>query len=179
SMVVVSVVWAFLYDTELGLINRFLSAASFGAIGPIDWLGNASTAMPAIVLMSAWQGAGFQMLIFLAGLQNIPEELYEAARVDGANAFQRFRHITLPGLRNTMVFVVIATTVAAFGLFAQVDVMTQGGPGDATSTVIFHAVRKGVREQDIAYGATISVIYFLVIAVIAISQKRIFERGDR
>lgn len=102
--------------------------------------------------MSAWQGAGVQMLIFLAGLQSIPKELYEAASIDGANRWQRFRYITLPGLKNTLVFIVISTTIAAFGLFTQVDVMTQGGPQDSTSTVMYHAITQGYRQMDIATG---------------------------
>ncbi len=179
SMVVVSIVWTFLYHKDIGLVNEFLSAISFGLIGKIDWLGSAAWSMPAIVIMSAWQGAGYQMLIFLAGLQNISEDLYEAASLDGANAWQKFVHVTLPGLRNTTIFVIISTTIAAFGLFTQVDVMTQGGPADSTSTVMYHAVRKGFREQDIGYGATISVVYFLVILAIAMGQKYYFDKRGK
>jgi multiple sugar transport system permease protein len=166
SMVIVSVVWAFLFNKDMGLFNQALGWISFGWITPVDWLGNPATAMPAIVIMSAWQGAGFQMLILLAGLQGISQELYDAARIDGAGAWQRFCHITLPGLRQTVVFVLIVTTIAALGLFAQVDVMTGGGPRGSTATVMFEAVRHGVREENIAYGATISVVYFALITVL-------------
>lgn len=179
SMVVVSIVWTFLYHKDIGLINEFLNKISFGFIDKINWLGDPNWAMPAIVIMSAWQGAGYQMLIFLAGLQNIPEDLYEAASLDGANSWQKFRHVTLPGLRNTTIFVIISTTIAAFGLFTQVDVMTSGGPSDSTSTVMYHAVRKGFREQDIGYGATISVVYFLVILAIALGQKYYFDKQEK
>jgi len=179
SMVVVSIVWTFLYHKDIGLVNEFLGKISFGLIDKIDWLGDASWSMPAIVIMSAWQGAGYQMLIFLAGLQNIPEDLYEAASLDGANAWQKFVNVTLPGLRNTTIFVIISTTIAAFGLFTQVDVMTQGGPADSTTTVMYHAVRKGFREQDIGYGATISVVYFLVILAIAMGQKFYFDKRGK
>ncbi len=178
SMVVVAVVWAFLLNKDLGLINKLLEWISFGFIKPIDWLGEPQTAMPSIVVMSAWQGAGFQMLIFLAGLQGISKELYDAARIDGANPWQRFVHVTLPGLRHTIAFVVIVTTIAAFGLFTQVDVMTQGGPQNATSTVMFHAIQRGVREQNISYGSTITVIYFVLIATIAVLQQRYFSRKE-
>ncbi|MDP3675521.1 MAG: sugar ABC transporter permease [Novosphingobium sp.] len=171
SMVVVSVVWVFLFDRDLGLFNKLLSVASLGAFQPIDWLGNSSTAMPAIVIMSAWQGAGFQMLIFLAGLQGIAQELYDAARIDGANAWQRFRHITLPGLKQTIAFVLVVTTIGALGLFTQVDVMTQGGPNEATSTVMFRAIQRGVREEDVAYGSTISVVYFALIVMLVLVQR--------
>lgn len=176
SMVVVAVIWAFLFNRDFGLVNQFLQTISGGAIAPIDWLGNPATAIPAIVIMSAWQGAGLQMLIFLAGLQAIPKELYDAARIDGANAWQRFTNVTLPGLANTIAFVTIVTTIAAFGLFTQVDVMTQGGPAGATSTVMFYAIEQGVRGQDIAYGSTITVVYFCLIAALAVLQQRWFAR---
>lgn len=180
SMVVVAVIWAFLFNRDIGLLNQFLGWVSFGHAGKVDWLGNPATAMPAVVIMSAWQGAGLQMLIFLAGLQAIPKELYDAARVDGATAWQRFVHVTLPGLSRTIAFVVIITTIAAFGLFTQVDVMTQGGPANATSTVMFYAIERGVRGQDIAYGSTITVVYFVLIATLALLQQRFFAgRGTR
>lgn len=176
SMVIVSVVWAFLFDKDLGLFNQALSAISFGLFKPIDWLGNSSAAMPAVVIMSAWQGAGFQMLILLAGLQGISQELYDAARIDGANPWQRFRYITLPGLRHTITFVLIVTTIAALGLFTQVDVMTGGGPRGATTTVMFEAVQRGVREENISYGATISVVYFVLITLVILLQQMLGRR---
>jgi len=179
SMVVVSVVWAFLFNKDNGLLNQLLGWVSFGAFDGIDWLGDEKTAMPSIALMSAWQGAGFQMLIFLAGLQGISGELYDAAKIDGATAWQRFVNVTLPGLSHTIAFVVIVTTIAAFGLFTQIDVMTRGGPQDATSTVMFHAIQRGVREQNIAYGSTVTVIYFLIIASIAVVQQRYFARRSQ
>ena len=178
SMVVVAVVWSFLYEKDIGLINKFLGWISLGAIKPVDWLGSPASAMPAIVVMSAWQGAGFQMLIFLAGLQGISRELYDAAKIDGASAIQRFLHVTIPGLRHTIAFVTIVTTIAAFGLFTQVDVMTLGGPENSTSTVMFHAIERGIREQDTAYGSTVTVVYFLIIASIALFQQRYFNRRE-
>jgi multiple sugar transport system permease protein len=172
STAVLSVVWIFLYNPDIGLINQFISTATFGLVKPINWLGDKSIALYAILIMAVWQGAGFQMVIFLAGLQAIPEVLYEAAGIDGANAAQKFRHVTWPGLRNTTVFVVITTTIFAFRLFTQVDVMTQGGPlDDATSTVVFHAVREGFRGQRLGYGATISVVFFMIVLVIALVQR--------
>lgn len=176
SMVIVSVVWAFLFNKDLGLFNQALGWISLGAVRPVDWLGNPATAMPAIVIMSAWQGAGFQMLILLAGLQGISQELYDAARLDGASAWQRFVHITLPGLRQTVLFVAVVTTIAALGLFTQVDVMTGGGPRGTTATVMFEAVRHGVREENIAYGATISVVYFALITLVIAVQQAIRRR---
>jgi multiple sugar transport system permease protein len=171
SMVVISIVWTFLYDKNVGLMNQMLKTVSFGAIGPVDWLGNPATAMWAIIIMSIWQGVGFQMIVFLAGLQEIPEQLYEAARIDGANAWQRFVSVTIPGLRNVMVFVFIAITIAAFQLFTQVFVMTQGGPNGATSVVVFNIVQRGFVEQNIGYASAMSVIFFLFILAISLVQR--------
>lgn len=179
SMVVVSVVWAFLFDKDLGLFNMALGKLSFGFVRPVDWLANPSTAMAAIVILSAWQGAGFQMLILLAGLQGISQELYDAARIDGASTWQRFWHITLPGLRQSIVFVLIVTTVAALGLFTQVDVMTAGGPREATATVMFEAVRHGVREGNIAYGSTICVVYFVLVTALVLPLQWLQRRNVR
>ena len=177
SMVVVSAIWGLLLHSESGLVNQVL-AAVFGAQAPQpDWLGDPRIAMLSIALMSAWQGAGFQMLIFLSGLQGISREQYEAAEVMGASRWQQFLYITLPSLRRTIVFVTLATTIAAFGLFTQVDILTGGGPQDATSTIIFHSVRVGFREQDIAYGSAMSLFFFVLVLVLALVQKKLMERS--
>jgi multiple sugar transport system permease protein len=172
SMVVVSIVWRFLYDYNNGMINVFLQNITFGAFQPLNWLGDASIAMLAIIIMSVWQGAGMQMMLFLAGLQGIPDSLYEAASIDGANAWQKFWNVTLPGLRNTTIFIIVTITIAAFGLFDQVFVMTNGGPSDATTTVAFMMVRVGWREQNIAYASAIAVTFFLIILAINLIQRR-------
>ena len=171
SMVVISIVWTFLYDKNVGLVNHMLKTVSFGALGPVDWLGNPSTAMLAIIVMSVWQGVGLQMILFLAGLQDIPEQLYEAASIDGANGWQQFVNVTVPGLRNVTVFILISITIAAFQLFTQVWVMTQGGPNGATSTVMFDIVQQGFVEQNIGYASAMSVIFFLFIIAIALVQR--------
>jgi multiple sugar transport system permease protein len=170
SIVVVSILWSFMYDKQTGLINQILSTLSFDQIQAIDWLGNPNVALGAIIIMSAWQAMGFHMVIWLAGLQNIPSYLYEAAQIDGANSLQQFLFITWPSLRNTAIFIFITITIEAFKLFTQVDVMTSGGPQDATTTVVFHAVRKGFREQDIAYASTISVVFFSIVLAISLVQ---------
>lgn len=171
SMVVVAILWSFIYDGQNGLLNNLLAMVTFGNFKPVDWLGNPSTALPAIIVMSAWQGVGFHMIIWLAGLQTIPYSLYEAADIDGANAWQQFRYVTWPGLRNTAVFVFVTITMQAFGLFTQIDVMTRGGPLDATTTVIFQAVQKGFAKQDIAYGSAISVVFFVMVLTVALIQR--------
>jgi len=175
SMAVIAVVWTFLYNPDQGLINQFLKAISLGQIQPLRWLVDTDTALPAIILVSAWQAAGFQMVIFLAGLQDIPEALYEAARIDGANTWQLFRYVTFPQLRNTTIFVVISTTILAFRLFTQVDVMTHGGPADATATIIYHVVNQGFRQQRVGYASATTVVFFLIVLAIALLQKSILK----
>jgi multiple sugar transport system permease protein len=175
SMVVVAIVWSFLYNDSIGLLNQLLRSLSGGWLEGIDWIGDERFALIAVVIMSAWQGAGFQMLIFLSGLQSIPSSLYEASMLDGASGWQRFWYVTLPGLKNTTIFVVVSTTIAAFALFTQVDVMTRGGPNDATSTLIHQAVRAGFREQDVSYGSTIAVVFFVLVLAVALLQKRITQ----
>ena len=178
SMVVVSILWSFIYDGQNGLLNSLLSMLTFGRFEAQDWLGQTSTALPAVMGMSIWQGVGFHMVIWLAGLQTIPAVLYEAASVEGAGNWQQFRYVTWPGLRNTAIFVLITITMAAFGLFTQIDVMTRGGPLDSTTTVIFQAVQRGYAKQDIAYGSAISVVFFFMVPAVALIQRYVTqERG--
>lgn len=177
SMVVASIVWAFMLNTDRGMLNELLRGLIHDPNAGPDWLGDSHYALPAIALMSAWQGAGFQMLVFLAGLQSISPELYEAATLMGANGWQRFVHVTLPGLRNTIIFVLVSTTLLAFGLFTQVDVMTSGGPLDSTSTVVYHAVRAGFKEQDVAYGSTITLVFFVIVLALSALQRILVSKG--
>jgi multiple sugar transport system permease protein len=175
SMVVVSILWKFIYDPANGLLNNMLQAVTFGAFQPRDWLGNTSTAMPAIMGMSIWQGVGFQMIIWLAGLQTIPGVLYEAADVAGANGWQKFRYVTWPGLHNTFVFILITITIAAFGLLIQINEMTRGGPLDSTQTPIFQMLIRGYEKQDIAMGSTIAVVFFIIVVIVSLIQRRLTE----
>ncbi|ACL70304.1 carbohydrate ABC transporter permease [Halothermothrix orenii] len=170
TMIVVSVIWSFLYHPE-GLINGFLSFVSGGSLESIDFLRETRWAFPSIMFMSIWQGVGFQMLIFLAGLQEIPESLYEAAEIDGANSFKRFLYITLPQLKNTTIFVIISTTILAFRLFTQVFVMTNGGPRNSTYTVMLHIYNMAFKRLNIGYGSALTVIFFSIILIISLIQK--------
>lgn len=171
SMVVVAVIWFFLYNPGVGTINSFIETITFGLVGPQEWLVDPQLAFPSIMLMSIWQGVGFQMVIFLAGLQEIPGEVYEAAAIDGCNRFQEFFYVTLPQLRNTTIFVVIATTILSFQLFTQVDIMTGGGPSEATMTTILHAVNEGRRQLRAGYASAITVVFFLIVLAISIIQR--------
>ncbi len=174
-MVVVSIVWFFLYNPGVGTINALLKAISFGRIGPQAWLADPGLAFPAIMLLSIWQGVGFQMVIFLAGLQGIPEELYEAAEVDGCNALQKSFFITLPQLRNTTIFVIVATTILAFQLFTQVYVLTGGGPSEATMTTMVHVVREGRYQLRAGYASAITVVFFLIVLAVSIVQRALIR----
>ncbi len=171
SIVVVSLLWRFIYDGDSGLLNNLLGAISFGAIPKVDWLGNPSTALGAIIAMSIWQAVGFHMVIWLSGLQTISPTLYEAGAIEGASKWQTFRYITWPGLRNTAVLVLIVITMQAFALFAQIDVMTNGGPLDSTQTIVFQAIERGYGKQDISGGSAISVILFVIVLSISLLQR--------
>ena len=171
SLVVVSLLWRFIYDGQNGLLNTLLGYITFGAFEPIDWLGNPRLALGAIIVMSVWQGVGFHMVIWLSGLQTIPFSLYEAASIDGANGWQRFWNVTWPGLQNTAILILIVITIQSFALFAQVDVMTRGGPVDATQTLVFQAVERGFERQNIAGGSAISVIFFLLVLTVSLVQQ--------
>lgn len=171
SIVVVSLLWRLIYDGQSGLLNNLLGALSFGAIEPVNWLGDPQTALGAIILMSIWQAVGFHMVIWLSGLQTISPTLYEAAAIEGASKWQVFRYVTWPGLRNTAVLVLIVITMQAFGLFAQIDVMTNGGPLDSTQTIVFQAIERGYGKQDISGGSAISVILFVMVLSISLLQR--------
>jgi len=177
SIVVVSLLWRFMYQQN-GLINSMINKLTFGAWNGMDWLNNTHTALPAIIVLSIWQAVGFHMVIWMSGLQTIPEELYEAARIDGASGWQQFAHVTWPGLRPTMVFILITITIAALGLFVQIDVITQGGPIDATTSVVYHAVFRGYRQQEVGYGAAISLIFFVAVLIIALIQRWLTRDKD-
>jgi multiple sugar transport system permease protein len=172
-MVVVAVIWSLIYNSPDGLMNAFVSTLTFGAVKEVAWLDNPTTAFPAIMLLSIWQGAGYQMLIFLAGLQGIPLELYEAAGIDGATPWQQFTNVTLPQLRNTTIFVVITTTILSFQLFDQNWVMTKGGPQDSTMTMVIKMVQEGFQGQRIGYASAISVVFFLIVLAISLLQRKL------
>jgi multiple sugar transport system permease protein len=176
SMVVVSILWIFFYQKD-GLANVLLSQVIPG-YEPVAFLTDPNLALPAIIFMSAWQGVGFHMIVWLAGLQTIPGELYEAATVDGANKWQQFRAVTWPGLRSTFVFVLIVISIQAMGLFTQVNVMTQGGPLDSTTTIVFHLFREGFRKNEIGYSSAIAIVFFVLVVLISIIQRRLTRERD-
>jgi multiple sugar transport system permease protein len=173
----VAVVWVLIFAPGPGgMMNAVLDAVSFGVWTPRDFLHDPQLALPAIMLTSNWQGMGFQMVIILAGLQAIPRELYEAARIDGASHWNQFFHVTLPQLRNTLIFVVLVTTILAFRLFDQVQIMTQGGPHYATTTAMYEAVQSAFARQQVARGAAITVVLFVIVLLITVLQRRLLKQ---
>ncbi len=171
SMVVVCVIWATLFQYPTGPFNQILGVLSFGMAQPIDWLGNPDWAMPAIVLLSAWQAYGFQMIVYLAGLQGIPESLYEAARLDGASRWQQFRYVTMPSLRQTHIFVLIITTIQAFKLFTQVNILTQGGPRGTTDTLVHYMFEAGFVNQRLGLASAVAILLFFIVLAVSLVQR--------
>jgi multiple sugar transport system permease protein len=177
SMVVISLLWEFIYQPD-GLLNQLIKTVSLGHWHGTDWLGNPSTAMPAIMVMSIWQGVGFHMILWLAGLQTIPGELNEAAALDGASGWRLFRNITWPSLRASRTFILVTITIAALSLFTQISVMTQGGPLDSTTTVVFMAVRAGYEQQSTGYAAAVSLVFFVLVLAVSGVQRFLTRERD-
>jgi multiple sugar transport system permease protein len=170
TLVAVAIVWKYLYHTRYGLFNYALGSIG---IGPIDWLGDPHWAMPAIILMAVWKSFGYNMLIFIAGLQAIPEELYDAAEIDGAGAVRRFFNITLPMLAPTLVFVGVITMIGYFQLFSEPYVMTQGGPLRSTTSVVLLMYEEGFRWWRMGFAAAIAFVLFIVILLATLLQFRL------
>ena len=170
TLVAVAIVWRYLYHARYGLLNYGLQALG---IAPIDWLGDPHWAMPAIIVMAVWKNFGYNMLIFIAGLQSIPGELYDAANVDGAGPVRQFINVTLPMLGPTLLFVGVITMIGYFQLFAEPYVMTQGGPLRATTSVVLYMYEEGFRWWRMGYAAAIAFVLFVVILIATLIQFRI------
>jgi len=173
TLVAVAIVFRYLYHPRFGLLN--LALAQFG-IPPIDWLGNPKLAMLSIIILAVWKGFGYIMIIFITGLQSIPEELYEAARIDGAGPWQQFKHVTIPMLGPTFLFVGIVTAIGQLQIFAEPYVMTRGGPLNATLTAVMMMYEQGFRWWRMGYAAAIAFILFLIISAATILQMRFQEK---
>jgi multiple sugar transport system permease protein len=174
TLVAVSVVWRFLYHPRFGLLNHLLAAVGLPAV---DWLGDPRWAMPALIAMSIWKNFGFNMVIFMAGLQAIPGRLYEAARIDGAGAWQSFRFVTLPSLAPTFLFVSLSTAIGSFQLFSEPYVMTGGGPSNATLSVVLLMYREGFRWWNLGQAAAVAFVLFLAMLAASALQLRL-RRGS-
>ncbi|MCP3028468.1 carbohydrate ABC transporter permease [Halobacillus sp. A5] len=170
SLVVISVLWLYLLNPSDGLINSMLQGIGIDAQ---PFLTSPNQAIFAIVFVSAWQGAGYQMLIFLAGLQNISREVYEAAKIDGATKWKSFLHITLPLLRPTTTLIVFTTLIAAFKLIIQPMIMTQGGPLNSTMTPIYYIYQTGFTDRLVGYSSAMTVVFGVLIAVVTFVQRKL------
>lgn len=172
SMVVIAILWTILYNSNAntGLINALLTSLG---MAPIDFLNNPKTAMNAIIFMSAWQGAGYQMMIFLAGLNGIPQEQYEAASVDGAGKWAQFRYVTLPGLSNTIKYVLMITIIQAMKLFTQPYIMTKGGPQNKTKTLVYYIYEQGFQKGNFGYACAAAAVFFILVVIISLVVKKL------
>ena len=172
SIVAIAVVWRFLLNPDQGLLNMLL--ATIGIDGP-NWLADPTLAMPSIIVMAAWRNLGFVMIVFLAGLQTIPAQLYEAASIDGANRWQSFRSVTLPLLRPTVLFLLVITTIGYLQLFEEPFVMTDGGPLDRTLSISMYMYQQGFEFFRQGYAAAIAWILFILVAIVAVIQFRLLR----
>jgi multiple sugar transport system permease protein len=175
TLVAVAIIWRYLLHSRYGLINYALGELG---VQPVDWLGDPRWAMPAIIVFAVWKSFGYNMVIFVAGLQTIPPELYEAASLDGANAWQRFRHVTLPMLGPTLLLVSILTVAGYFQLFAEPYVMTQGGPAQRTLSVLYFMYEEGFKWWNLGTASAVAFVLFLMMFAVTLLQMRIARRLD-
>jgi multiple sugar transport system permease protein len=173
TLVAVSIVFKYLYHPRFGIINLALGAMH---LPQPDWLGDPHWAMPAIILLGVWKGFGYTMIIFIAGLQNVPEELYEAARLDGAGMWRQFRHVTLPMLGPTFLFVGVVVAIGQLQIFAEPYVMTKGGPLNKTLTIVMMMYEQGFKFWRMGYAAAVAFVLFLIIGAATLVQMRLREK---
>lgn len=177
SLVAVAVVWNMLFSPTDGPINQFLQFV--GVANPPGWTSSSDWAMPAVIITSVWRDMGYYMILYLAGLQAIPTELYEAAEVDGASPWQRFWNVTVPSLRPTTFFVVVMLTVSSFKVFDLIVVMTNGGPGRATTVLSQLIYQEGIGEGKFGYSSAVSLVLFLIVLTVTVLQFKIQQRRER
>jgi len=175
TVVAVAVVWRYIFNTKYGWLNYLLGQVG---IHPVDWLGDPHWAMPAIILFAVWKNFGYNMIILMAGLQAIPVDLYEAARIDGASLTQQFRHITLPMLRPTLLMVAILTVSGYFQLFAEPYVMTEGGPLQSTTSVLYLMYNEGFKWWNFGTASAVAFLLFVIMFAVTALMLRVGRRGE-
>jgi multiple sugar transport system permease protein len=173
SGVVVTILWQQLYSYDYGVLNGILRTVG---LGPVPWLVDARVAMPAIALMATWKNVGIYIVLFLAGLQTIPRDLYDAANVDGATPARQFLHITLPMLNPTVVIVVVLSTIGGFSLFIEPYVLTGGGPMQSTLSGMLYIYNQGFYFSHMGYAATLGIVYAFIILLVVLVQRKFIER---
>lgn len=176
SIVAIAVVWNQLFSPEYGPINALLGAV--GVDNPPGWTASSTWSMPAVIIVGTWRYMGYYMLLFLAGLQTIPAQLYEAAETDGATPWQRFVHVTLPGLRHTTFFVTVLLTIESFKVFDLILVMTGGGPGQSTLVLSQYIYQKGFEENQFGYASAVSIVLFAICFGITVIQFMVNKRRN-
>ncbi|GAA4935125.1 carbohydrate ABC transporter permease [Actinoplanes utahensis] len=176
SVVAIAQIWNMLFSPGFGPVNEVLRW--LGVANPPGWTTSADASMPAVILVGTWRDMGYYMLLFLAGLQTIPGQLYEAARVDGANAWQRFRAVTLPGLRPTTFFITVLLTIGSFKVFDLILVMTDGGPGQSTLVLSQYIYKKGFQENEFGYASAVSIVLFAICFLVTVVQFVVNKRGS-
>ncbi|WP_334073916.1 MULTISPECIES: sugar ABC transporter permease [Paenibacillus] len=177
SGIVMGFVWAMLLNYNFGVVNQMLDKMGLGAFA-VDWLGDPKYAMLAIILSTVWKGAGYYMIIYLAGLQGIPQELNEAASIDGANGWQQFRHITFPLLAGSVTVCLVLSMISALKIFDQIAVMTDGGPGFDTETLTYLIYKVGFGELRQGFGTALAIVLFLIIMVITVIQVKFLQKRE-
>jgi multiple sugar transport system permease protein len=175
--VVVAIIWKWLYNGDFGLINYYLLQLHL-VTDPLRFLSDRNLAMPSVIAMSVWAGISFNMVVYLAALQAIPEELYEAARVDGASRFAQLRFITVPMLRPTTLFLLVIGIIGSFQVFTQIFVMTSGGPVERTTTVVWYIYQSAFKFYEFGYASTLAFGLFAILLVFTIIQLRLYRRGE-
>ncbi len=175
SLAVMGLIWGYMLTPNIGVLNYWLHG--LGIAAP-DWLGTTTWALPSVIAVGVWVSLGYDMVIFVAGRQGIPEEYYEAARIDGATGWQQFRHVTLPLLAPTTMFVLITSVIGAFQAFDQIYVMTNGGPLYSTETLVIYMYRYAFQNFQIGYGCAVAVVLFVIVLVFTIFEVRMFRRSQ-
>ena len=175
--VVSAILWKWLYNGDFGLFNYYLMKSQL-IDKPLLFLSDRNLAMPSVILMSVWAGAGFSMVIYLAGLQAIPEEIYESAKLDGANAFQRLRHITIPMLAPTTLFLLVIGIIGSFQIFTQIFVMTSGGPVHRTTTMVYYIYEAAFKFYEMGYASTLAYGLFALLFLVTLLQLRLYRKAE-
>lgn len=175
SMVAVSMAWIYLYDTNAGILNIFLKAIGFS---PVGWVSSPKMSMISVAMMSIWTGVGYNMVLFLSGLQAIPDYLYEAASVDGAKLWQKFRYITIPMLAPTTFFVFVMACINSFQVFGQVLIVTNGGPINSTTTIAHQIYKNGFEYYNMGYASSQAVVLMIIILTITLINMKYGKGGD-
>lgn len=177
SGIVMGFVWAIIFNYNFGVINQLLDRIGLESL-KVDWLGSPKYALLAIIITTVWKGAGYYMIIYLAGLQGIPPELHEAAAIDGANRWQQFRHVTFPLLAGAMTVCIMLSMISALKIFDQIAVMTDGGPGFATETLTYIVYKVGFGELRQGYGTALSLVLFVLILVVSLIQIKLLRKRE-